>query len=114
MRVFVYACEDMYHGLHGIEDMRVVEVSSVEEADEYGLEMSRDVIESYDTLKDYYFEDEDDEEAYEDAVSEALEWYVYPIDEEKAKDISTGKLNRLACELGHKLFVDEYCGKMFG
>lgn len=110
MRVFVYACEDMYHGLHGIEDMRVVEVSSMEEADQYGMEMSADVIESYDTLADY--DEYEDEEAYEEAFLEAREWYVYSIDEEKAKDISTDKLNKLACSLGHEYFVKEYCDEM--
>lgn len=111
MRVFIYACEDMYHGLHGIEDMRVVEVGSIEEADEYGREMSGDVIDTYDTLRD--FDDYEDEEAYEEAFLEALEWYVYPIDEEKAKDLSTEELNRLASREGCDLFVEEYCGKMF-
>lgn len=107
MRVFIYACEDTYHGLHGIEDMRVAEVSSREEADEYGKEMSGEVNETYDTLGDFY--DDDDEEAYEEAFLEAREWYVYHINEEKAKDISIGELNKLACNLGHELFIKDYC-----
>lgn len=113
MRVFIYACEDMYHGLHGIEDMRVVEVSSVEEADEYGMEMSGELIETYDTLSDFDEYGDDDEEAYEEAFLEAREWYVYPIDEEKAKGLSTRELDKLASREGHELFVEEYCGKMF-
>lgn len=110
MKVFIYACEDMYRGLHGIEDMRVVEVDSIEEADEYGMEMSTGVIESYDTLADYEYEDDED---YEEALLDAREWYVYPIDEEKAKNLSIDELNRLVCKLGHESFVDDYCGKMF-
>ena len=110
MRVFVYACEDTYHGLHGIEDMRVVEVESVEEANEYGMEMSGDIIESYDTLGD--FDDYDNEEDYEEAFFESREWYIYPIDEEKAKDISTDELNKLACNLGHEYFIRDYCDEM--
>lgn len=109
MRVFVYACEDMYHGLHGIEDMRVVEVDSIEEADEYGMEMSTGVIESYDTLADYEYEDDED---YEEALLDAREWYVYPIDEEKAKGLSTEELDRLASRKGCDLFVEEYCGEV--
>ena len=110
MRVFIYACEDMYHGLHGIEDMRVVEVGSIEEADEYGMEMSGDVIETYDTLGD--FEEFEDEEAYEEAFLEAREWYVYPIDEEKAKGKSTEELGKLASEWGSDYFIKEYCGEV--
>ena len=111
MRVFVYACEEMYHGLHGIEDMRVVEVESVEEADEYGREMSADIIESFDTIGD--FDEYEDEEAYEEAFLDAREWYVYPIDEEKAKGLSIEELDRLASTEGRDYFVEEYCGEMF-
>lgn len=107
MRVFVYACEEMYHGLHGIEDMRVVEVSSIEEANDWGREMSEGVLESF-GMEDEY---EDEGNWYID-IGEALEWYIYPINEEKAKDLSIGELNKLACELGHELFADNYCGKM--
>ena len=110
MRVFIYACENTYQGLHGIEDMRVVEVSSVEEANEYGMEMSRDVIETYDTLGD--FEEFEDEEAYEEAFLEAREWYVYLIDEEKAKGKSTEELDEIASEWGSDWFIEEYCGEM--
>lgn len=110
MRVFIYACEDMYHGLHGIEDMRVVEVGSIEEADEYGMEMSGDVIDTYDTLGD--FEEFEDEEAYEEAFLEAREWYIYPIDEEKAKGKSTEELGKIASEWGSDWFIKEYCGEV--
>lgn len=109
MRVFIYACEQMYGGLHGIEDKRVVEVDSFEEANEYGEEMSRDVIESYDTLGD--FDEYEDEEAYEEAFLENREWHIYPINEEVCKDFSTEVLDKVAYDLGYELFVKEYCGK---
>lgn len=107
MRVFIYACEDTYQGLHGICDMRVVEVSSLEEANEYGMEMSGDVIESYGIIDESLDEDE-----YEEAFMEARLWYIYPINEEKAKDLSTEKLDKLASDWGEDLFIEEYCGKM--
>lgn len=110
MRVFIYACENTYGGLHGICDMRVVEVSSIEEANEYGMEMSGDVIESYDTLGD--LEDELDEDELDEAFMEAREWYVYPIDEEKAKGFSTEELDKIASEWGDEYFIKEYCGEM--
>lgn len=108
MRVFIYACEDMYHGLHGVEDMGVVEVSSIEEANDLGREMSEGVLESFDMENEY----EDEGNWYND-IGEALEWYVYPIDEEKAKGLSTEELDRLASREGHEFFVEGYCGKMF-
>lgn len=111
MRVLIYACEQTYHGLHGIEDMTVVEVDSIEEADEYGIEMSERLIESYDTLID--FDDYDDDEAYGEALSEAREWYIYSIDEEKAKGKSTEELDKIASKWGSDLFIKEYCGEVF-
>lgn len=110
MRVFIYACEDMYHGLHGIEDMRVVEVESIEEANEYGMEMSGEVIDTYNTLGD--FEEFEDEEAYEEVWLEAREWYVYPIDEEKAKGKSTRALDKIASKMGSDWFIKRYCGEV--
>ena len=110
MRVLIYACEQMYHGLHGIEDMTVVEVDSIKEADEYGIEMSERLIESYDTLIN--FDDYDDDEAYGEALLEAREWYVYPINEEKAKSFSIKELDKLVSRLGLNLFVEEYCGEI--
>lgn len=122
MRVFIYACEDMYHGLHGIEDMGVIEVASVEEADEYGREMSEGVINSYSStlegieeIADEVSEDRDSEEwqeAYDEEFSQHLEWYVYPIDEEKAKGLSTEELGKIASEWGSDYFIKEYCGEV--
>ena len=111
MRVFIYACEDTYQGLHGICDMRVVDVSSLDEANEYGMEMSGDVIDSFDTLGD--FEEELDEDELDEAFMQSRLWYVYPIDEEKAKDLSTEELDKLAAEWGEDYFIEKYCGKMF-
>ena len=107
MRVFVYACENTYQGLHGICDMRVVDVSSLEEANESGMEMSGAVTESYDIIDESLSEEE-----YEEAFLEARLWYIYPIDEEKAKDFSTEELDKLASDWGDESFIEEYCGEM--
>ena len=100
MRVFIYACENTYQGLHGICDMRVVDVSSLEEANEYGMEMSEDVIQSYDIIDESL-----DEEEYEEAFLEARLWYIYPIDEEKAMEAFRELLPKIIID--HNFYEDE-------
>ena len=51
-------------------------------------------------------------EAYEEAFLEAREWYIYPIDEEKAKGKSTEELGKIASEWGSDWFIKEYCGEV--
>ena len=101
MRYFIYACEDMYEGLHGIEDYRIEEDIDEGVAHEIGREMSYEVIQSYD-LSDY--EDMDDEE-----IDEHLSWQIYLIDEDKAGFISTRELNSMACAEGAEEFINLYC-----
>lgn len=119
MRVFIYSCEETYHGLHGIENMRVAEVATIQEADEWGRQMSEDVIESYSSVieaieevADEVSEDRDSEEwqeAYNEELSQHLEWYVYHINEDVAKDIPTEELDAIASRLGQESFIEEYC-----
>lgn len=119
MRVFIHSCEETYHGLHGIENMRVAEVATIQDADEWGRQMSEDVINSYSSIleaieevADEVSEDRDSEEwqeAYAEELGQHLEWYVYHINEDVAKDISTEELDSIASRLGYDYFVEEYC-----
>ena len=72
MLVFIHAYEDFYCGLHGVEDMRVEDLDSMEQADEWGREMSYDVIESY-GMDEHYF----DEDAEEDAAKHLLALHLH-------------------------------------
>lgn len=83
MRVAIHAYDQMYGGLHGIEDYGVITVDSIEEAEEYGLEMSYDVINSY---SDIYKEFEDSAEA-DEIERDSDEWNDY-IDECIQEDIA--------------------------
>lgn len=108
-RYFIWAAEQMYQGLHGIETHRVVECSSYEEACDWAQEMSIEVIESYcedeyrDMLNEDDFDSYEDEELAEEAFDEDLCdlksentcWIVTEVDEEKASGISTQELDRM-------------------
>lgn len=83
MRVAIHAYDQTYGGLHGIEDYGVITVDSIEEAEEYGSEMSYDVINSY---SDIYEEFEDSAES--DGIErDSEEWNDY-IDECVQEDIA--------------------------
>ena len=53
MKVFIYAYEDSYYGLHGINTQLVCEVRDIDEAREIGLESAYEVIDMY---SDYLLE----------------------------------------------------------
>ena len=109
-RYFIWAAEDMYSGLHGMETRAVIECPSIEQAYNYAQEMSLDVIESYceDEYRDMVNDDGldyEDEELAEEAFGERLYelkcehtlWVVIEVDEEKAAGISTRELDRMYC-----------------
>ena len=97
MKVFIYAYESSYEGLHGINTLAVVDVDTLAEADEIGFNMAQEVIESYD------FFDEADEELLENCC-----WDVYVIKDE-FQSMPTRELDTLCCNLGCDLFTDKYC-----
>lgn len=99
MRVFIYATEGMYQGLHGIYWQAVVDVENREEADEYGREEAFSLIESY-GLEEEYGED------YEDYAAECC-WEVYKIRDDIT--LSTHELDKICARNDRDTFIDEYC-----
>ena len=104
MIYLIYAAEQTYGGLHGMYNVDIIEADSEEEADEYGEEMSRDVMETYTSILDTMYEEaydaaqieclEEDTEEYEDYVgtyvedliANNLEWSVYELSPEHTVD----------------------------
>lgn len=99
MRVFVYAYENIYCGLHGINSMGVFEVDDLDEANDIGKELSYEVIESFSGVFDSYDEIE---------VQEGVEWEVYRIRSE-FDNKSTHELDHICATLDVESFVEEYC-----
>ena len=96
MRFFVYAYENMYGGLHGMYTFDIIHADSIEEANNYGKEMSYDVIQTYGSIMeslegeidpDIEENSEEWEEALEEAIGCDTAWIVYQIDESKAHGI---------------------------
>lgn len=117
MRVFIMAYENIYGGLHGMNTFRVLDVNSLEEADEVGSEMSYDIIQSYGSIMES-LEDEIDpdieenseewEEELDNLINEDKAWEVYVIDENKAHDVSNEVLEMTYYGIIED-FVKEYC-----
>ena len=100
MRFVIYAYESTYGGLHGIYDICVTEVNSLDEADDIGETMAYEVIDSYPHLFT------NDENNYYEATSPEWEYTrILP----KWDNIPTAELDAEAAELGYEEFVNKYC-----
>ena len=103
MRFVIYAYESTYGGLHGIYDICVTEVNSLDEADDIGETMAYEVIDSYSHL---FEPDPDDEDEEYEATSPEWEYTrILP----KWDNIPTAELDAEAAELGYEEFVNKYC-----
>ena len=107
MRVFCYAYEGMYQGLHGIESLCVQEVNSIEEINEWGRIESEELIYSYGLEDEYKDHDWLNEE--ESIDTGECGWYAYYIRDDV--ELSVNELDKECCNLGAELFIEEYCGK---
>lgn len=106
MRFVIYAYESTYGGLHGIYDICVTEINSLDEADSIGEAMAYEVIDTYSHLfanDDVYDYDEDD-----DCEVTSPEWEYARI-LPKWDNIPTETLDAEAAELGYEEFVNKYC-----
>ena len=103
MRFVIYAYESTYCGSHGIYNICVTEINSLDEADDIGKTMAYEVIDSYSHL----FEPDPDEgdEEYEATSPEWEYTRILP----KWDNIPTAELDAEAAELGYEEFVNKYC-----
>ena len=97
MQVYIYATEGIYQGLHGINWCGVVDVDSIEEANEWGYENAIDLISSY-GLEREYEESEMEEEVY---------WEVHKIRSDI--QMTTRELDEIAARYDRETFIEEYC-----
>ena len=122
MKIFIYACESFYGGLHGIEDFCIEEFevylkNPIWYIRNIGMELSQNVIEKYINVDEDYLncngpEDFDSEEnyweAYNYAVYKHIEWYAYKIKDE-FNDMIIKDLEEIAANTGPQSFIKEYC-----
>lgn len=105
MRFVIYAYESTYGGLHGVYDICVREINSLDEADDIGETMAYEVIDSYSHLFVSDEEECDEDGEYETTSPEWEYARILP----KWDDIPTETLDAEAAELGYEEFVNKYC-----
>lgn len=105
MRFVIYAYESTYGGLHGISNICVSEINSLDEADDIGETMAYEVIDSYSHLFVSDEEECDEDGEYEFTSPEWEYARILP----KWDDIPTETLDVEAAELGYEEFVNKYC-----
>lgn len=110
MRYAIYACEGIYGGLHGIYNVAVFE-DTYAGAREWGYNASHDLIEDYDSDEIESIREVYGDEAVEDFYCDNIDYQIWEIDEDIAKDISTDRLDELISEMGYEDFVETYCIK---
>lgn len=99
MKVAILAGSQSFSYNQGIEDFTIEEVNDIEEANEIGAEMSRDVIDSYtcisslidDIAHDAQENGEDYDEAYENAILEELSWEVFELKDDAPNSIKNNE-----------------------
>ena len=99
MKVFIYAYEDSYYGLHGINTQLVCEVRDIDEAREIGLESAYEVIDMY---SDYLLEEDGSYDERESALYE-----IYKIKD--SINFSEEELDNICSIRDKDDFIEEYC-----
>ena len=107
MLVAVKAYEGMYQGLHGIEEIDILDVDSVSEVNEWGEECSNQLIESY-GLEDEYIEDSEDGTVEGSTYYGDRGWEAHKVKDDTGLSIED-LLNILNNELEYDEFVAKYC-----
>ena len=115
MKYVIRAYEQMYSGLHGIEAWCAVEASSLQRAEEDAIEMSYEVMDSYDfiegeleSLATFHCENPEDVDEFEERLEEARAENVgYSIWEVNTED-DLRSINKILAE-DPEGYISEYC-----
>lgn len=108
MLFYIYACENCYKGLHGIETTYVGDFNNERDANDYALELALELIDSYECLSSEYDDYENEDERYAAMVEDCI-YTVHPI-RDKYQNVDSSFLDRIAYTLGDEEFVRHYCG----
>jgi len=106
MIYLIYAAEQHYDGLHGMYDIDIIEVASEREADQYGEEMSYNVMNSYSGIVDTMWEEADESAALEGYNEEGPEREDYM--QTYVEQLQEDNLEWIVYELSNEHTLDEY------
>ena len=116
MLFIIHAYENIYGGLHGIEDFAIIEAEDEKIVQEYGYDLSCEVIDGYSDIRKS-FEEDAEAEGIEEGTDEWESYIEDLIDDDvcfdywqiKETDKTTEELDTLVFNIGLKDFVNKYC-----
>lgn len=89
MLVAIHAYDQIYQGLHGMESYEVVEVINEEEAEDYAISSSVDIMNSYgDIMEELEAEARENVDFYIDPTTDKEEAYDYALDDSINEDVA--------------------------
>ena len=117
MKYFIYAAENMYQGLHGIEDYRLIDTDDYDTAVAEAIDMSISVMESYssimedfeDTAAKVYEIDSEEYDYYLDELMQENIYYIIYTLKDEYKDMDEENVYDKVNQLGIDEFVETYC-----
>lgn len=118
-RWVVYACEQIYGGLHGMNSISVIESDDEAEVMDYACEQSYEVMDSYSEIYDsleeeirYCLEEYDNEDEARNMVySENIDYAYHLLNEnailegKRVSDYTTRELESMCYDFGYNEFV---------
>ncbi len=119
-RYAIFACDEMYGGLHGMNYTGVIEADSEKEVADLAFEEALYVIQSYadiyealDKEVEEYLEEgmteEEEDEVRNDIYTNDVQTIWALIDESVAKDYTTEELDNMCYNMTYTDFVEQYC-----
>jgi len=117
MKYFLYAAENMYQGLHGIEDYCLIDTDDYDTAVSEAEDMSISVMESYssimedleDTAAEVYERDSEEYDEYLDELMRENTYYIIYVLQDEYEDMTDKEVYDKVNELGIDEFIETYC-----
>lgn len=117
MKYFIYAAENMYQGLHGMEDYRLIDTDDYDTVVAEAIDMSISVMESYssimedleETAEKVYERDSEEYEDYLDGLMQENTYYVIYALQDEYEDMDDENVYDKVQHLGIDEFIETYC-----
>ena len=117
-RYAIFAADEIYYGEHGLYATKVIKAFDIDEAKTEGYNLSMEIIQSYPVIYSeleadirgiYAGSGYDYDKLHDDIYDQDVYYDIYVIDEDKARNWSTGALNQELNEIGIEEFVERFC-----
>ncbi|MBR4314330.1 MAG: hypothetical protein IKP66_05415 [Lachnospiraceae bacterium] len=117
MKYFIYAAENMYQGLHGMEDYRLIDTDDYDTAVAEAIDMSISVMEDYssimedleDTAAEMYERDSEEYDEYLDELTRENTYYIIYTLKDEYKDMTDEEMYNKVYQSSVDTFIETYC-----